>query len=373
MPSPGSPAISLLTAMHRAQFAFSDSLRRSQANALGALGLAPQECPFRIVASGKHWRLRDYGGGDCKPPLLIIAAPIKRPYIWDLAPNASALRFCLANGLRVFLLEWVAPYAGDAEAGLAEYAGEGIAACVQALTRNCAGQPVLMGHSLGGTLAAVYGAIDPHSISGLVLLSSPLCFARASSPFRDSLVSILPPAIAGTAVVAGSLLSQASAMASPKTFLFSRWLDAALSAGDPEALEIHNRVERWALDEVALPGRLVKEIVEWLYCEDRFCRGALQIGERTLGPRSLRVPTLAAVTSADDVVPASSVAPFIARMAAGCGQLIEYPGEAGVCLQHVALLAGRRTYVEVWPQILAWIKGLERGAAAGTQQSAAQQ
>jgi len=29
-------------------------------------------------------------------------------------------------------------------------------------------------------------------------------------------------------------------------------------------------VERWALDEVPLPGKLVHQIVEWLYRENRF-------------------------------------------------------------------------------------------------------
>ena len=34
----------------------------------------------------------------------------------------------------------------------------------------------------------------------------------------------------------------------------------------------HARIERWALDEVALPGKLVSDIVEQLYREDRFWR-----------------------------------------------------------------------------------------------------
>jgi polyhydroxyalkanoate synthase len=37
--------------------------------------------------------------------VLIVAAPIKRPYIWDLTPAVSAIRYCLGAGLRVYLLE----------------------------------------------------------------------------------------------------------------------------------------------------------------------------------------------------------------------------------------------------------------------------
>ena len=47
-------------------------------------------------------------------------------------------------------------------------------------------------------------------------------------------------------------------------------MDAIFSIADHHALDIHGRVERWALDEVPLPGKLVHQIVEWLYRENRF-------------------------------------------------------------------------------------------------------
>ena len=91
----------------QAQFGANDILRRLQGNAFAAFGLGPVECPYRIAASGSHWRLRDYGNPDASDFLLVVAAPIKRPYIWDLAPSASKVRFCLEQGLRVHLLEWL--------------------------------------------------------------------------------------------------------------------------------------------------------------------------------------------------------------------------------------------------------------------------
>jgi polyhydroxyalkanoate synthase len=102
-------------------------------------------------------------------------------------------------------------------------------------------------------------------------------------------------------IVPGSLLSQLSVMAAPD--LWSRLVDIALSMGDPEALTVHARVERWPLDEFPLPGRLVHEILDWLYRENRFCAGTLRIGDRILGPSSLRVPFLAVVNTADAVAP----------------------------------------------------------------------
>ncbi|MGO9008027.1 MAG: alpha/beta fold hydrolase [Beijerinckiaceae bacterium] len=342
--------------LHAAYFAFADNLRRAQANALDAFGLGPRECTFQVISSGPGWRLRDYAGPAAEPPLLIVSSPIKRPYIWDLTPSVSAVRYCLDHGLHVYLLEWTPPAAGNGHAGLDEYIGQAIAACVTTISNTVHGtQPFLIGHSLGGALAAIFCAAEPHATRGLVLLSTPLCFEQASSGFRDALVSLVPSGLPETDVVAGSLLSHVSAAASPKTFLWSRWKDAALSLADPSALEIHARIERWSLDEVALPAKLVNQIVQWLYRENRLCRGTLSIGGRTLGPTSLQIPTLAIVNTGDEIAPLASIAPFIDKIENTDTRIIEYPGEVGVVLQHLGMLVGREAFARIWPQIISWL------------------
>ena len=146
-------------------------------------------------------------------------------------------------------------------------------------------------------------------------------------------------------------------MASPETFLWSRLVDLVLSVGDPDAWVVNARVERWALDEVPLPGRLVHEILEWLYRENRLCAGTLRIGDRILGPLALRVPLLAVFNREDAVAPLRSIVPFIDAMARGYAFLVEFPGEAGVGLQHLAILIGRQAHATVWPDIISWLHG----------------
>lgn len=285
----------------------------------------------------------------------MVPAPIKRPYIWDLSPAVSAVRYCLHHGFRVHLLEWAPPRA-DGSAGLDVYSGRAIAACVEAISSQSNGTlPFLLGHSLGGTLAAIYCAMEPRSVKGLILLGAPLCFEQTSSRFRDALVALIPEEVLESEVVAGSLLSQIGAVASPETFVWLRWMDAALSLTDPVAMDIHARVERWALDEVALPGKLINQIVQWLYRENRLCQGTLAILDRMVGPANMAIPTLAIINAADVVAPVSSVAPFLDKMPTDDARIIEHPGEIGVGLQHVGMLAGRAAYARVWPQIVAWL------------------
>jgi polyhydroxyalkanoate synthase subunit PhaC len=336
--------------------AFKDTLRRTQGAALEALGFGPTERGYRILASGRRWRLRDYADPDAEPSLLIIPAPIKRPYIWDLAPSVSAVRYCLHHRLHVYLLEWLPPSHGDGNDGLHEYADHAIAESAARISIVTQGtKPFLMGHSLGGTFAAIFGALEPQSVRGLVLLGAPLCFQPGTSRFRDAIVSMAPSTLSETDTVPGSLLSQLSTLASPSTFIWSRLVDAALSIADPAAMHIHARVERWALDEVPLPGRLVGEILQLLYRENRLCRGTLSVRNRVVGPRSLRLPTLAVVNTADEIAPPTSIIPFINAVPGQKVHVIEHAGEIGVGLQHLAILVGRQTYARTWPEIISWL------------------
>jgi polyhydroxyalkanoate synthase len=344
-------------------FTFTDTLPRTQGSALEALGFGPTERGYRVLASGRRWRLRDYADPDAEPSLLIIPAPIKRPYIWDLAPSVSAVRYCLHHRLRVYLLEWLHPSHGDGNDGLDEYADHAISEAAARISIEARGtKPFLIGHSLGGTLAAIFGALNPQSVRGLVLLGAPLCFQRGTSRFRDAIVSIAPSTLSAIDVVPGSLLSQLSALASPGTFVWSRLMDAAFSTADPAAMHIHARVERWALDEMPLPGRLVNQILQWLYRENRLCRGTLSIRNRVVGPGSLRLPTLAVVNTADEIAPPTSIMPFVSAMPVQNVRLIEYAGEIGVGLQHLAILAGRQTYTRTWPEIISWLNLIDAHA-----------
>lgn len=355
MSGQNAPLAGAVDSFRRLQFGLMDVMRQAQGGLLGALGAGPDERPCQIAASGAYWRLRDYGGRGASRPLLIVAAPIKRPYIWDLSPAASAIGCCLQGGLHVNMLEWLPASSDTGSCGFDECASA-ISECVARAQAEAAGErPFLIGHSLGGTLAAIYGALAPESIRGLVLLGTPLCFQQGDSRFRDALVSLVPAELSNTAPVPGSLLSQISALASPDTFIWSRLTDAALNATDARAMDIHARVERWALDEVPLPGRLVHQIIQGLYRENRLCRETLKVGQTRVGPSRLSVPTLAVVNTADDVAPFASVRPFIAAMPTKDARIIEYEGEPGVGLQHLGVLIGRQAHARIWPEIISWL------------------
>ena len=293
-------------------FELIDQIRRAQGAALGMLGFGPDESDYEIIASGTLWGMRRYAGPATGPTVLIVSSPIKRPYIWDLAPSASAIRFCIQHGLRVHLLEWKPPTPQGDAWGLADYADGAIGEGITTLSREIgAPKPFLFGHSLGGTIATIFAALHPERLAGLVILSTPLCLPPGVSAFRDRLAALAPGVLTQSENVPGSLLSQLSAAAGADTFVLSRLLDATASAMDPRASDIRRRVERWALDEVPLSGPLARDIFVGIYRENRLCGGALEVRGRTVRPSDLPLPMLAVANLTDDIAPPATVAPLL--------------------------------------------------------------
>jgi len=340
-------------------FATQDASRHALGDVLAALGFCPSECPYRIVAARSHWRLREYANSGDGKVVVIVAAPIKKPYIWDLAPPVSVIKLLLKRGFCVYMLEWAAPQAHHSNPGLADYAGrfigEGLAHVAEITKRA---KPVLIGHSLGGTLAAIYAAAHSSDLCGLLLLGAPLSFKKGTSPFRDAVAAMTRDIDLAPDIVPGSLLAQLSAFAAPDAFVWSRINEVAYAMGDARALDMQARIERWVLDEFPVSGHLIEEILRLLYQDDRLCQGTLQIGDVFSDPRGLQLPTLAVINKRDVVAPLPSVAPFLEAMDAKQARLIEYAGEIGVGLQHLAVLIGRQAHLRLWPEILSWLDEL---------------
>lgn len=337
-----------------------DEARRRIGQTFDAVGLGPQEAPYRLVATFPGARLRAYfpRSSASGPVLLIVPAPFKRAYIWDLMPGVSVVRRCIGRELRVYLVDWLVPTKDEDAFGLADYAGRLPGAAIEAIAAETGvSAPILVGHSLGGTFATIFATLFPKRVGGLVLVDAPLVFGEHGGPLAE-LVAAIPHAqtirrMAGSPVP-GSVISALAAAAAPDAFHLQRFSDFTLSLLDPMALAIHLRVERWAYDEVPLAGQLFEDTLELLYREDRFVKGTLQLGERRTGLARLRGPVIAVVNSVGRIVPPSSILKGLEAASNRAAEVLEYGGDRGPMIQHLGPLVAPVAHERIWPRILDW-------------------
>ncbi|HJV85371.1 MAG TPA: alpha/beta fold hydrolase [Noviherbaspirillum sp.] len=341
-------------------FHFLDQARRMRGASMDQMGYGPIESPYATVLTRPGMRLRFYGGMPAsRRTALIIPAPIKRPYIWDLSPEYSVVQRALTAGMRVYLVEWTLPGAGQASFGLDQYASTLLDACIAAIhAAQRDSRLFLLSHSLGGILAAIYAALRPEQVAGMVLIESPLHFAEATGSFGPML-SLSPPAHEMTRLfenVPGSVISLASVTASPTTFQAERYADFVASMESDALLRKHMQVERWALDEAPMSGRLFEEIIDQLYREDRFMRGTLEVGGQRIGPADVVSPFLAVYDPRSLIMPPASIAVFHAATRSRNKRLLPYSGDRGTALAHVGALAGTNAHRHLWPMIFRWME-----------------
>jgi polyhydroxyalkanoate synthase len=349
-----------------------DAERRVRGNVMDGLGLGPRESESEVVLALPGLRLRCYGGPAHARTGLIVPAPIKRHYIWDLLPGCSVVQRMLDDGMRVYLIEWADPEHELVHAGLDQYGDAWIGRCIEVIRRDSPSSPIFMfSHSLGGVLAVIHAALRPQQVAGLVLIETPLHFGPASgaffpllvvAPAADTITRAPPLAAGGARRVPGSLLSMISAAASPTTFQVERAADFVASLGSRTALLRHVLVERWTLDELPMAARLFEQVVETLYRRDALMRGMLKVGGQALGPDRLESPLLAVYDPQSRIIPPPAISAFIAAAGSRDKQLLPVTPEAAVGLSHVAALVGTRAHRELWPRLLAWTRSRSQGA-----------
>jgi polyhydroxyalkanoate synthase len=214
----------------------------------------------------------------------------------------------------------------------------------------------LAGHSLGGTLAAIYASLHPQRVRGMIALEAPIAFG--AGPF-EAAAAVAPPSAAITRPfgnMPGSYLDMASVAADPLTFNaepFTDWLRSSVSA---EARRLHWQVRRWTLDETPMAQRLFEEVDEALYRSNRFARGELRIAGLLADPRAIEAPIVAVLDRRSRIVPPASIEAYRTHTGSKDVEILEYAGDTGVVVQHVGVLVGPSAHAHLWPRICGWAR-----------------
>ena len=115
--------------------------------------------PGKVVFQNELMQLIQYapsGETVLKTPLLIVPPWINKFYVLDLTPEKSFIKWCVDQGLTVFVISWVNPDARLASKDFADYMRDGPLAALDVIEAITGEHKIhTAGYCVGGTLLAV--------------------------------------------------------------------------------------------------------------------------------------------------------------------------------------------------------------------------
>lgn len=115
--------------------------------------------PGKVVYQNALMQLIQYApttGRVLKRPLLVVPPWINKFYVLDLTPEKSFIRWCVDQGLTVFVISWVNPDQRLANKDFADYMREGPLEALDVIGKITGEDKVTtVGYCVGGTLLAI--------------------------------------------------------------------------------------------------------------------------------------------------------------------------------------------------------------------------
>ena len=263
-----------------------DEVRRGMA--IYALAPRPEigTTPHEVVHRQDKLALRFYAPARPNqdlPPVVIIPSMINKAAICDLEEERSLVAGLAARGHRVYLVDWGAPGPENAQDDVAWVL---LTLLRRAIDRACrhagAPQATLLGYCQGGTLAAIYAALRPTRVAGLIALAAPVRFSEGGRfrSFVDPATFDPDKAINADGLIGVDLMQATFRMLDPFGN-WSRFRMIAKAAEDPRQLQRVMARERWLEENIPMAGAFAREFVKKAYQQDALLAGTWIIaGER---------------------------------------------------------------------------------------------
>ena len=305
-----------------------------------------QEAPRRARRMGRvrHRRgratLRDYGGGGenaATPPVIVIPSLINPPFVLDLMPQRSLVRWIAAQGFRTFLLDWSTPAADERGLSVAGH----VEHMLLPLIARMPVPPVLIGYCLGGTMAIAAAANAP--LAGLATIAAPWRFAgygEAALADMATLWRTARPTCEALGLVPMEVLQAGFWKLDPARTIAKYETFATLA--DPAAAAMFVAMEDWANDGAPLTFAAGEEMFARFLAADDPGTGRWHVGGHEIDPRALPCPTIEFVSLTDRIVPHATAAGFTDRRDLGAG--------------HVGMVVGSGGKRQLWEPLGGWLR-----------------
>jgi polyhydroxyalkanoate synthase len=244
-------------------------------------------------------------------PLLIVPPWINKFYVLDLTPEKSFVKWCVDQGLTVFVISWVNPDAHLARKSFEEYMREGPLTALDVIDTVTGERKVhTVGYCVGGTLLAItlayMAAKRDQRVASATFFAAQVDFTHAG----DLLVFVDEPQIEALerrmkerGYLEGKRMATAFNMLRSNDLVWPYVISNYLKGKKPASFDLLY----WNSDATRMPAANHSFYLRNCYLDNKLAKGQMEIAGVKLDLGKIKAPVYNLATREDHIAPAKSV------------------------------------------------------------------
>ena len=246
-----------------------------------------------------------------KIPLLIVPPWINKFYILDLTPEKSFIKWCVDEGITVFVLSWVNPDARLAKKSFEEYMREGAITALDVVAKVTGEKQVhAIGYCVGGTLLSItlaYLAAKKQSrVKSATLFAAQVDFSFAGDLLvfvDEERIKQLEAHMKEQGYLEASRMANTFNMLRSNDLIWPYIVNNYMRGKKPMPFDILY----WNSDAARMPAGNHSFYLRNCYLDNKLSKGKMEIGGTKLDLKKVKVPVYNLATREDHIAPAKSV------------------------------------------------------------------
>src|ERR1700693_1824564 len=278
------------------------------------VGVNMATTPGKVIYQNGLMQLIQYAPATenvLRTPLLIVPPWINKFYILDLKPEKSFIKWCVDQGLTVFVISWVNPDKSLGAKTFDDYMKQGPLAAMDVIEKATGELRVhTMGYCVGGTLLASTLAWLAEKrrvrVTSATFLAAPVDFTHAGDLLvfvDEDQISALERDMQAAGVLEGSKMAMAFNMLRSNDLIWSYVVSNYLKGQPPSAFDLLH----WNSDATRMPAANHSYYLRNCYLENRLSAGSMVLDNTLLDLSKIKVPIYNLATREDHIAPAESV------------------------------------------------------------------
>jgi polyhydroxyalkanoate synthase subunit PhaC len=278
------------------------------------VGVNMATTPGKVIFQNELMQLIQYQPSTenvLRTPLLIVPPWINKFYILDLRPEKSFVKWCVDQGITVFVISWVNPDKRLGSKTFDDYMKEGPLAAMDAIEKATGELKVhTMGYCVGGTLLASTLAWLAEKrrvrVTSATFLAAQVDFTHAGDLLvfvDEGQISALERDMQAAGVLEGSKMAMAFNMLRSNDLIWSYVVSNYLKGQPPSSFDLLH----WNSDATRMPAANHSYYLRNCYLENRLSTGSMVLDNTLLDLSKVKVPIYNLATREDHIAPADSV------------------------------------------------------------------